>query len=76
MITHEYAHIVSIQTGLKLPPAIPEVRFGYFSHPNEKNRIDAFQSIATDILPHWFTEGIAQYLALYTAPTVGTRIGI
>lgn len=61
VITHEYAHIVSIQTGLKLPPAIPEIRFGYFSHPNEKNRIDAFQSIATDILPPWFTEGIAQY---------------
>ena len=61
VITHEYAHIVSIQTGLKLPPAIPEIRVGFFSHPNEKKRLEAFHSIASDILPHWFTEGIAQY---------------
>lgn len=61
VITHEYAHIVSIQTGLKLPSPIPEVRIGYFSHPNEKARKEIFQSIASDILPHWFTEGIAQY---------------
>lgn len=61
VITHEYAHIVSIQTGLKLPPAIPEFRVGFFSHPNEKGRTEAFQSIASDILPQWFTEGIAQY---------------
>jgi len=61
VITHEYAHIVSIQTGLKLPANIPEVRLGFFSHPNEKKRTEVFQSLASDILPHWFTEGIAQY---------------
>ena len=61
VITHEYAHIVSIQTGLKLPSAIPEIRFGYFSHPNETRRGEVFQSVAGDILPHWLTEGIAQY---------------
>lgn len=61
VITHEYAHIVSIQAGLKLPPAVPEVRVGYFSHPNEKKRLETFHSFAGDILPPWFTEGIAQY---------------
>ncbi len=61
VITHEYGHIVSICSGLKAPPMIPEVRLGYFSHPNERNRIEAIQSFATDILPPWFTEGIAQY---------------
>ncbi len=61
VITHEYAHIVSIQTGLKFPSFIPELRLGYFSHPNEPRRTEAFQSVAGDILPHWFTEGIAQY---------------
>ena len=61
VITHEYAHIVSIQTGLKFPSFIPELRLGYFSHPNEPRRAEAFQSVAGDILPHWFTEGIAQY---------------
>ncbi|MBN1576582.1 MAG: PD40 domain-containing protein [Chitinispirillaceae bacterium] len=61
VITHEYAHIVSIQTGMKLPPAVPEIRIGFFSHPNEKGRTEAFHSITADILPQWFTEGIAQY---------------
>lgn len=61
VITHEYAHIVSIQAGLKLPPSIPELRLGFFSHPNEPRRVEAFQSIAGNILPMWFAEGIAQY---------------
>jgi len=61
VITHEYAHIVSIQTGLKLPPYIPEFRLGFFSHPNEPRRVEVFQSISGNILPPWFTEGIAQY---------------
>ncbi len=61
VITHEYAHIVSIQAGLKLPPAIPDLRAGFFSHPNERKRMEAFHSFPADILPHWFTEGIAQY---------------
>ncbi|HEX3018902.1 MAG TPA: hypothetical protein VHP36_01305 [Chitinispirillaceae bacterium] len=61
VITHEYAHIVSISTGLKLPPTVPDIRFGFFSHPNEKNRIEVFHSLSTSILPYWFTEGIAQY---------------
>ncbi|MBN1307885.1 MAG: PD40 domain-containing protein [Chitinispirillaceae bacterium] len=64
VITHEYAHIVSIQAGLKLPPAVPEIRIGSFSHPNEKGRVEAFHSIAGDILPPWFTEGIAQYSSM------------
>ena len=61
VITHEYAHIISINTGLKLSPAIPDIRFGFFSHPNEKNRMEAFHSLSTSIMPYWLTEGIAQY---------------
>ncbi len=61
VITHEFAHIVSINAGLKLSPTIPDLRFGFFSHPNEKNRTEIFHSLSTDILPFWFTEGIAQY---------------
>ena len=61
VITHEYAHIVSIWSSLKLSPKILDMRIGFFSHPNESNRIESFHSIPTDILPPWFTEGIAQY---------------
>ncbi|NLW30719.1 MAG: hypothetical protein GXY77_04590 [Fibrobacter sp.] len=61
VITHEYAHIVSINAGFKLAPSVSELRFGYFSHPNEQNRTEALISVPTDIFPLWFTEGIAQY---------------
>lgn len=61
VITHEYAHIVSITTGLKLSPAITDIRFGFFSHPNEKSRAEVFHSLNSSILPFWLVEGIAQY---------------
>lgn len=61
LIAHEYGHIVSISSGLKMPPQIPQIRFGYFSHPNEKNRAEAIHHLPTEILPPWLTEGIAQY---------------
>lgn len=61
VITHEFAHVVSTQAGLKLPPAIPDIRFGFFSHPNEKNRTEIFHSFNTSNLPFWLSEGIAQY---------------
>ncbi|MCX7726703.1 MAG: hypothetical protein N2053_07625, partial [Chitinispirillaceae bacterium] len=54
VITHEYAHIVSINAALKFSHIIPEVRFGYFSHPNEMKRAEFFHSFPSDILPHWF----------------------
>jgi Tol biopolymer transport system component len=60
VIAHEYAHIVSIYSSLKTIPQIPEIRFGFFSHPNEKNRQEIIHSFPTEALPPWFTEGIAQ----------------
>lgn len=61
VVTHEYAHIVSINSGFKFPPSISEIRLGYFNHPNETGRTEALVSIPSDIFPLWFTEGIAQY---------------
>jgi len=61
VIAHEFAHIFSITAGLKLPPFIPAIQIGYFSHPNEPYRTEALHIFPSDILPPWFTEGIAQY---------------
>ena len=61
VVAHEYAHIVSIWSGLKMPSWMPYVQFGYFTHPNTKNRIEAFHLFPSEILPPWFFEGIAQY---------------
>ena len=61
VIAHEYAHILSITAGLKLPPFIPAIQIGYYNHPNEPYRIEALHIFPEEILPPWFTEGIAQY---------------
>jgi len=61
VIAHEYAHILSITSGLKLPPFIPAIQIGYYNHPNEQYRVEALHIFPGDILPPWFTEGIAQY---------------
>lgn len=61
VITHEYAHGVSIWASLKTESPVSDIRLGFFSHPNEKNRAEPFHLVPKSILPHWFTEGIAQY---------------
>ncbi|MBN1981048.1 MAG: hypothetical protein JW795_05930, partial [Chitinivibrionales bacterium] len=61
VVAHEYAHIVSISESFKLPPWIPYIQGGFFSHPNEKNRGEAFHVFPSEILPPWFFEGITQY---------------
>jgi Tol biopolymer transport system component len=59
--THEYAHIISITSSLKFPPALPYFQVGFFSHPNVRQRLEALHVIPGEILPMWFAEGIAQY---------------
>ncbi len=61
VITHEYAHGISIWASQKTESPVSDLRIGFFSHPNEPNRTEAFHLIPKSILPHWFTEGIAQY---------------
>jgi hypothetical protein len=61
VITHEYAHGVSIWASQKTESPISDIRLGFFSHPNELGRTEAFHLVPKSILPHWFTEGIAQY---------------
>lgn len=61
VVTHEFAHLFSIRTGLKYPSWIPDIRFGYMDYPNEKIQLDLFHVISGDNLPMWFTEGTAQY---------------
>ena len=61
VVTHEYAHILSISTGFKFPPWMPGVQLGSFTHPNEGFRTEAFHLLPSEILPFWFYEGIAQF---------------
>jgi WD40 repeat protein len=61
VVSHEFAHIVSIWTSLKFPPNVEMIEFGGFTHPNSSNRLDLLHAMPSSILPYWFTEGIAQY---------------
>ncbi len=61
VVAHEYAHIVSIWTSFKSPSWIPYYMYGFFTHPNEKRRLELLHVFPNDILPPWLFEGIAQY---------------
>jgi len=61
VLTHEYAHVVSISTGLKFPTVIPEIQAGYFTHPNAGARFEGLHFFPSETMPIWFLEGIAQY---------------
>lgn len=61
VVAHEYAHVISIWLSFKGPSWIPYAMYGYFTHPNEKNRLEMLHIYPNDILPPWLFEGIAQY---------------
>jgi hypothetical protein len=61
VITHEFGHLASIWNALKYPHWMLGIDFGYFSHPNEPRRLAMMHELPSEILPPWFTEGIAQY---------------
>ncbi|MFH1759949.1 MAG: hypothetical protein ABIA63_02495, partial [bacterium] len=61
VITHEFAHIVTLQKGSKTKYNWPDIRFGFFDYFNEHPALQLFTSIPMENFPFWFAEGIAQY---------------
>ena len=59
--THEFGHIVSLWSSMKFPSWMPYLQWGYFTHPNEPNRIEALHVFPSITIPPWLAEGIAQY---------------
>jgi hypothetical protein len=59
--THEFAHIVSLWSSMKMPSWMPMIQFGDFTHPNDPDRIELMHVVPTSTVPVWFAEGIAQY---------------
>jgi Periplasmic component of the Tol biopolymer transport system len=59
--THEFGHIVSLWSAMKLPSWIPMVQIGDFTHPNSPDRVEAMHVVPTMTIPPWLAEGIAQY---------------
>ncbi|MDA0746664.1 MAG: hypothetical protein O2954_09090 [bacterium] len=72
VFTHEFTHMVSLQTARKGPRRIPAFYFHYFGYQSEGRREDiltgypntlASYAVPLTIVPPWFAEGTAQYMA-------------
>lgn len=69
VITHEFTHMISVQSGMKLPRRIPSIYFQAVTFESEKRpdvitgypNFQASVPISGEIMPHWFAEGLAQY---------------
>ena len=69
VVTHEFTHIVQIQTTLKFGRRVPAVYMQWFQYENERrpdvlygfpNAIVSYP-ISGFVVPSWFAEGVAQY---------------
>jgi len=61
VVTHEFSHLVSIQSGSKLPSYIQGVLIGYSDYFNEPVQGNLSTLIPFTEQPNWFAEGVAQY---------------
>jgi len=72
VITHEFVHIISLGAARRGPQRLPAFYLQYFGYQREKNRSDiligypdvlASYPVMTTMVPMWFAEGVAQYMA-------------
>ena len=61
VITHEFSHLVSIESGSKTFPNLYGIQFSYSDYYNERTRTDVLSMIPFTLQPLWFAEGTAQY---------------
>ena len=61
VVTHEFSHLVSIESGSKTFPNLYGFQFSYTDYYNERNRTDFLTMIPFTLQPLWFAEGTAQY---------------
>ncbi len=71
VVTHEYAHMISIQKSIKFSRTVPYGFFQYFNYEPERRKdvVRGFPNtivsypISSITIPVWFAEGVAQYQA-------------
>ncbi len=61
VFTHEFSHLVSMQTGTKLAPWIHGLQITQESYSNAAVGFDAAVQVPFAIFPYWFAEGTAQF---------------
>jgi Tol biopolymer transport system component len=69
VITHEFTHVIQIQTSMKFGRRMPGIYFQWLGYENERrtdvlygypNKIVSYP-ISGFVVPSWFAEGVAQY---------------
>ena len=72
VFTHELTHLISLQTARKGTRRLPAFVFQFLGYQNEGRRDDvltgypdilAAYAVPTTIVPPWYAEGTAQYMA-------------
>ena len=61
VVTHEFSHLVSIESGSKLPPSLYGFQASYTDYYNERIVSDFATMIPFTLQPLWFAEGTAQF---------------
>lgn len=61
VVTHEFSHLVSIEDGAKVNPALYGLQVSYTDYYNERSRTDLITLVPFSIQPLWLAEGTAQF---------------
>lgn len=61
VVTHEFSHLVSIESGSKLPHFIYGIQLSYLDYYNERSTQNASVVIPFTLQPLWLAEGTAQF---------------
>jgi Tol biopolymer transport system component len=69
VVTHEFTHIVQIQTSMKLGRKVPAVYFQWLGYEAERRpdvlygypNVIVSYPLSAFVVPSWFAEGVAQY---------------
>lgn len=69
VITHEFTHMVQLQSARKITQRIPAFYFQAIGYENDRRddvlhggpNVIASYPIAMTVMPHWFAEGVAQF---------------
>ncbi len=61
VVTHEFSHLVSIESGSKLPHFIYGVQLSYIDYYNERSTQNASLVVPFTLQPLWLAEGTAQF---------------
>lgn len=61
VVTHEFSHLVSIESGSKVNPHVYGIQFSYTDYYNERTTSDFVSLLPFTMQPLWLAEGTAQY---------------